>query len=271
MVLFGILAAKAAKKFLPTQFGDQVRRTKTAGRTILAAVTGKGVSANVKNPTVKAGLEVAASNPFSTAAVVAAPFSTAAKGAIASGFKSLSTTKKIVLGGAAVTGAGILGKSEKARVGTIRTAGELTPEKLISFGSDIGTAVDSPTARNISDIVKNNPVATAAAAGLAAIGVAGIVPAGAGAALGAAIGSRNKSSPVSQTAAASTAASGLPQTSKEPSKSASNVVSAPKQSSINPTRAPSKPKARKRTRRKTFKSCGKKKLDARINFRFRQG
>lgn len=115
-------------------------------------------SSIVTNPTVKAGLSFLASNPYTTAALVATPASSAGRSAVVSTLSKLSPITKVVAGGTALVATPAILSSEKIRVKATEVASQATPEKLLSLGSDIGKTVDKPTANNLKDLIVDNKV-----------------------------------------------------------------------------------------------------------------
>jgi len=138
----------------------QVERLKNVGATLVAAVTGKGVQANTSNTTVNKVLSTAASNPFTTAAVVAvAAAPKVAASAVTQTFKSLSPTAKVativatpVVASAIITNPKIVSKVSE------------TPKALSNFGANVGEFSKNPSADTALTIAKENPVITGALA-----------------------------------------------------------------------------------------------------------
>lgn len=147
----------------------QVERLKNVKDTLVAAVTGKGVQANTPSKAVNTVLSAAASNPFTTAAVVT-PVNTA-KAAVA-GFNALPAAGKVasaiaapVVIGAVVSNPSSIGKAAQA------------PAALSNFGSNVGGFINNPSTEAAKGIFKENPVissivgiGTAAVIGAAATG-----------------------------------------------------------------------------------------------------
>ena len=187
----------------------QVERLKNVGSTLKASITGKGVQANTPSKTVNKVLSAAASNPFTTAAVVT-PINTLS--AAKAGFSALSTGGKVIAVGAAIPVTSFL-VSNPSAVGNIAEA----PRGLSNIGSNIGEFVKEPTIENAKDIFKENPLIAGGIAGAAALGI------GAGAV---AIGSNllNTAATRANTAAI-TAANAIPEFSNSPV--SQNVTSAP--------------------------------------------
>ena len=190
----------------------QVERLKNVGSTLKASITGKGVQANTPNKTVNKVLSAAASNPFTTAAVVT-PINTL--NAAKAGFSALSTRGKVLTVGAAIPVTSFL-VSNPSAIGSIAE----TPRGLSNLGSNIAEFVKEPSIEKAKNIFKENPVIAGTIAGAAAVGV------GAGAV---AIGSNilNTAATKENTAAieASNAANTIPDYAISPV--SQNVTSAP--------------------------------------------
>jgi hypothetical protein len=144
-------------------------------QTVKAAVTGQGVQANTPNPTVNKVLSTAASNPFTTAAVVTVGVAPKiAATIVTSGIKALPTSGKIAL---AVATPVVIGATIKDP-NIVSKAAEL-PKNLSSFGSNIGTFSANPSIDNALQIAKDNPIISggviAATGIIAGKGVTGIL------------------------------------------------------------------------------------------------
>lgn len=117
-------------------------------------------------------------NPFISAGIAAAPFvgavrkaaaATAVKAGKAFAGAGFGTQAKIVGGG--IIGAGVLSTSQRARKAATSAVTE-GPKSLATFGANIGRAIDDPSAKNIKQIFKDDPLIATAAAGLGVAGVA---------------------------------------------------------------------------------------------------
>jgi len=137
----------------------QKERIANVKNTLASALTGKGVQANTKSEKLNKVLSKAASNPFTTALVVAgAKNPTALKGAIKSGVGSLSGKTKAITGAGIIAGGSILISSPKAR----QTLSN--PEQsLKQFGRNTGTLIENPTLQNAQALFKGNPILTSGA------------------------------------------------------------------------------------------------------------
>lgn len=137
----------------------QKERIKNVGQTIISAISGKGVQSNTGNKTADTVLSAAASNPFTTAAVVAvAAAPTAALGTVKAGFSALPTGGKV----AAVVAAPVVTSAVIANPNIAKSAAQ-APAKLSQFGSNIGTLSKNPTLENATQVFKDNPILTSAA------------------------------------------------------------------------------------------------------------
>lgn len=155
----------------------QKERFKNVFETFKAIPTGK-VRANVKNKTLKAGLEFVGNNPFTTAGLITPAGligkSVATKGitstltGIANKVGGLSTKTKVIGSTVGVlTGSTLLATPKDKAV---KVLGGLTPESFARAGSDIGGAISGR--KGILDIIKENPVIASVGA-LAGLTVAG--------------------------------------------------------------------------------------------------
>jgi len=133
----------------------------------------KKVVANVTNPTAKAALEAAANSPYTTAAIVATPFSGAARSVVASAASKLGLGTKVALGAATAVAVPAVVSSERLRTSAITTAGNLTPEKLASFGAQSGKLVDNPTLEGAKKLILDNKAIVGAAGAAAVIATGG--------------------------------------------------------------------------------------------------
>jgi hypothetical protein len=126
-----------------------------------AAITGKGVTANTGSPAVNKVLSAAASNPFTTAAVVT-PVNTI--GAVKAGFSALSTGAKVAtVGGGLVVGVPAVISNPKI-IGSVASS----PSSIASFSSNVGAFSADPTVENAKSIFTDNPLISTAAIGTAA-------------------------------------------------------------------------------------------------------
>ena len=114
------------------------------------------IKANVSNPVAKAGLEFVANNPYSTAAVIATAGSSTARTAVAKVVTSLSTTTKVIAGGAALVAVPAIVSSPKIQGVTVNTISSITPEKLVKLGSGIGKVTEAATVSSGIDFLKEN-------------------------------------------------------------------------------------------------------------------
>ena len=170
------------------------------------------IVANVKSKPIRTALETVANNPFTTAAVIATGGTAAGRTVVKNIGKNIgkkfaaakfSTQAKIV-GGSLVAG-GILKSSSKARKAISKPT--QLPKNLANFGSNIGKAIDNPTAGNIANIVKDNPILSTATA--AAV-LAPVAPLAGTAAIVASNRIRNKNKPATPATIVPPAAKGLP-------------------------------------------------------------
>lgn len=119
----------------------QVERLKNAGAVIAQSFNpfskAKPV-ANVENKVLKAGLEFAAANPYTTTAAIVSPFSGAARGAVTSTISKLPTITKLAGGGAALVAAGGAITSPTIASTELKIISSVTPESLLKLGSSIG-------------------------------------------------------------------------------------------------------------------------------------
>lgn len=134
----------------------QKERLSNIGATLKASLTGKGVQANTKNANLNKLLSKAASNPLTTAGIIAgAKNPKALTGALRSGFSSLSGTAKAVTIAGGVAGTSLLLTSSKAR------SSLSNPEQsLKQFGSNTGALIDKPSLENAKVLFKGNPILT---------------------------------------------------------------------------------------------------------------
>jgi len=126
------------------------------------------VVANTPSKTTNAALEFGANNPFTTAALVAAPFSSGVKSAVSSAIGKLGLGTKVAAAAAATVAVPALATSEKARVAAINVASGLSAEKLVALGAQSGNLIDNPTLAGAKDLLSQNKV-LAAAGGVALI------------------------------------------------------------------------------------------------------
>lgn len=136
------------------------------------------VTSSFSDPTLKAATEFASNNPYSTAALVATPFSGAARGAIVNAVSGASTKAKVIGGAATIVAAPLVATSERARVATIKAAGAVSPESLARLGGQTGEFIDNPTKEGGKELIQQNYGALIAGAG-AAVLVGGVGAAGA--------------------------------------------------------------------------------------------
>lgn len=114
------------------------------------------------------GTVAAAFNPV-TAPILASAASTVGKG-IVSGYQELGLVGKVVAPAAAVFGTSLVVSSASVRKNLITA-----PTSLAQFGSNIGKAIDNPTAANLTNIITSNPKLSAAAGAAAAIAIGGAI------------------------------------------------------------------------------------------------
>jgi len=155
----------------------QVERLKNVGETLAAAVTLKGVTADTGNKALDKVISTAASNPYATAAVItaaASPIGAAVAKSVGQSFASSSLTTKAAVITGGIVGGSFLTTSEKAQQ-------DLTnlPSSLSNFGSNLGQFYDNPSLKSAADIVKENPLISAATAagiiGTVGVGAAGLI------------------------------------------------------------------------------------------------
>lgn len=137
----------------------QVERLTNVKNTLVSAITGKGVQANTSNETVNKVLSTVASNPFTSAFVVAgAKNPTALKEATKSGFSSLSGTGKAVVVGGAIAGASAIATNPKL-IGSVAEA----PKNLSSFASNVTNFASNPSVLSAKEVFSDNPFLTTGA------------------------------------------------------------------------------------------------------------
>lgn len=165
------------KKFSNPFFSKagQVERLKNAGATLKSSITGKGVQSNTGNQTADKILSAAASNPFTTAAVVT-PVNTL--GAAKAGFQALSTGGKLATVAAAPVVASVVLTNPQV-VGDVAQA----PRSAANFAANASEFINNPSLEKAKETFKENPVITGAiGAGVALV---------AGGAVGAAVNYAN--------------------------------------------------------------------------------
>ena len=171
------MSAKIFKnKFLST--AGQKERLQNVGSTLKAALTGQGVQSNTGVKAVDKVLSAAASNPFTTAAVVT-PANTL--GAAKAGFQALSTGGKV----ATVAAAPVVASVVLTSPDTIKKAAS-APRSAAQFGSNVTEFINEPSVERAKDIVRDNPII---AGGAAALGI-GALGAGTAGLIGTAINTR---------------------------------------------------------------------------------
>lgn len=155
------------------------------GKVLIAPFTSTRVVANVQNKPLKASLEYAANNPFTTALIVATAVSSAGRAALAKTISTLSTKAKVVGGVGVLASGGLIAGNPKLVAPIISTASYVTPESIPKFTSSIGKITASKTVdeaiTNVGSAAKQNPVLSAALLGITAYGItkvgAKVVPA----------------------------------------------------------------------------------------------
>jgi len=148
----------------------QKERLSNVGKTLYAAVTGQGVQSNTGIKTVDKALSAAASNPFTTAAVVtvaAAPLKTLSLAK--SAFNALPATGKV-----AVVAAAPIVTSAVVSNPKIVTSAAKAPKELSRFGSDVGGLIKEPSVKKAKELLQESPLI------VTALGVAGVAAVGPG-------------------------------------------------------------------------------------------
>lgn len=152
-------------KFLSV--AGQKERLTNAVQTVKSAVLGRGVVANTKSQTTNKVLSFAASNPFTTAAIIT-PVNTIS--AAKAGYAALPTAAKVaaIPTGIVATGFVVSNPSSLKQVAK-------APAELSRFGSDLGSLSANPSLEGVKDVFKNSPVISSAIA----LGGAAVIGAGA--------------------------------------------------------------------------------------------
>lgn len=155
----------------------QAERLSNAGSTILAAVTGKGVTSNTGVNVIDKVLGAAASNPFITAAAGAVAVNPAGavaavkavSSSISSSFSAASTaTKAKVLIGTGLIAPAVIANPLKAAEAVSKA-----PSSVINIEKNLVSFYKEPSLSSAATVFKENPVVTGliGAAGVAAVGV----------------------------------------------------------------------------------------------------
>jgi len=114
------------------------------------------VTSNLSSPTLKAGTEFVANNPYSTAAILATAGSSAGRTAVVNSVSKLSAGTKFIGAGVALFTAPLLATSSRARTTAINVASKVTPEKLVKGGARTGELIENPSVQGAKDLAKEN-------------------------------------------------------------------------------------------------------------------
>lgn len=155
-------------------WAGQVERLTNVKDTLISAVTGKGVQSNTGIKAVDKVLSAAASNPFTTAAVVAVGVNPS--GALAAGkaaFSALPAGGKVAAVVAAPVVVGAVASNPKI-VNEVAKA----PSALANFGSNTANFAANPSIDSAKKIIQQNPIISGALVAGAAVAAGGAVATG---------------------------------------------------------------------------------------------
>lgn len=151
-------------KFLSV--AGQKERLANVGATLKASLTGKGVVADTGSKTVDKVLSAAASNPYTTAGIVAvAAAPKVAVGAVKETVAGLSAKQKAVAAVVAPAAVAVVVSNPKGSAKAVASA----PSNIASFGSNVYETLKDPSKENIANIYKDTPVIAGAVTGAAAL------------------------------------------------------------------------------------------------------
>lgn len=114
------------------------------------------VEANISNPLLKSATEFVANNPYTTAAIVAAPIASGTRGAIASTISKAPTVVKVGSVAAGLVAVPAIVSSPKAASKVVDVVGTVTPEKLVNLGAGAGSLLETPSVSSAKEFVKEN-------------------------------------------------------------------------------------------------------------------
>lgn len=121
------------------------------------------ITTPIENKILKAGIEATANNPYTTAGVIVGGPTILTKAGAA--FSTLKTLTKVLASTAALAFSGAVVGNPKLAAPSIQAAGMITPEAIVKYGST-ASQVKNPT--DLVNLAKQNPVLTAATAGVTA-------------------------------------------------------------------------------------------------------
>lgn len=135
--------------------GQKERLSNVIG-TLRASLGSGKVTADIKNPTLKAGVEFVANNPYTTAGIIAAGASSAARSIIGSTISKASPLTKAGLAAGSLYAGSVVISSPTAATSIIKGASEITPEQLVKGGIETGKAIESNTVDGWTAALKQN-------------------------------------------------------------------------------------------------------------------
>ena len=123
---------------------DQKKRFRNVFDVLKSAVTGRGVTANIRQPTIKRIVEVAASNPFLTAGFVAGGLSAPIRGAARKGIVALGkgVGRKVAAKPLRFAVGGLVGVGALTTSPTLRKKLVGAPKSLFEAGKTIGEGTE---------------------------------------------------------------------------------------------------------------------------------
>ena len=155
-------AISSVKNSVITAVANKTTNEQNALSTVKAALTGSGVQANTSSVTANKILSAAASNPYTTALGAAVISNPTAAGAVA---KQVATTAVSTTKGKIITAIAVpsVVSAVIANPKLVSQASQL-PSNIASFSGNIAGLASNPTLSNAEQIVKDNPILSAAAA-----------------------------------------------------------------------------------------------------------
>lgn len=151
-------------KFLSV--AGQKERFANVGATLKASLTGQGVKADTGSKAVDKVLSAAASNPFTTAAVVAvAAAPKVAATAVKQAVSSLTPKQQIAAAVVAPAAVSLAVSNPKGSAKAVASA----PSSIAKFTSNVYETIKDPSLEKVGDIYKETPIIAGAVTGAAAL------------------------------------------------------------------------------------------------------